>query len=121
MSLLLALAQDESGSGLLEELPDYTGLLLETVIVLGVMLGLLIIAARLLKRWQDPRLGPDTGPIEVVASRTLEPRRRLYLVRVGEEYCLIGSSEHGLHALSSMTSEPPSLSTPLPPADELPS
>lgn len=42
------------------------------------------------------------GPIEVLASFPLEPRKTLYLVKVGGETLLVGSSEQSISLLKTL-------------------
>lgn len=97
----LAAGTNTGGGGPVADLPSYGAAAARTFIALIVVVALLLIAAKFLPRWLSRRPGPTgTGEIEIVASHAIEPRRRIYVVRVrGREY-LIGSSELGLHPLS---------------------
>ena len=78
------------------ELFDY----LKLLAILGIILVLAYVALRV---WL-PRLGAmrkfASGPIQVAARLTLEPRKSLYIVRAGGEYFLVGTSETGMHYLT---------------------
>lgn len=93
----------ESGGGELV-LPDYTSLLIRTLVTLGVMVVVLLLAAKYLPGWLR-RLGPADrdGLIGVVESRRLEPGRTLHVVKVGERMFLIGSTAQGLSTLADVT------------------
>jgi len=76
--------------------------LLRLVLVLA---GILILAFFVL-RFAIPRFfGVDnfrTGPITVVARYSLEPRKSLYIVQVGTEFFLVGTSETNVRFLTSL-------------------
>jgi flagellar biosynthetic protein FliO len=76
--------------------------LLRLVLVLA---GILILAFFVL-RFAIPRFfGVDnfrTGPITVVARYSLEPRKSLYIVQVGTEFFLVGTSETNVQFLTSL-------------------
>ena len=44
----------------------------------------------------------NSGPVEVLARYTLEPRKNLYIVKVGTEMFLIASSESNIHFLTAL-------------------
>jgi flagellar biosynthetic protein FliO len=70
-----------------------------------VLVGILILAFFVL-RFAIPRFfGVDnfrTGPIKVVARYSLEPRKSLYIVQVGTEFFLVGTSETNVQFLTSL-------------------
>ena len=66
---------------------------------LGVLLIGLFLLVKFLPRWLRTRPA-GAGLIDVVDRRAIEGRRALLLVRVGEQYFLVGSSESGLTLLS---------------------
>jgi flagellar protein FliO/FliZ len=77
---------------------DYLKLLL----VLGFILALAFITLRMvLPRITGSRaLGP--GAIQVAARYPLEPKKNLYVIRVGEDYFLVGTTESGMHYLTTL-------------------
>lgn len=84
----------------LSDLPSYGEALIRMVVVLASILIALLILAKLLPRWLNRSLGHKSkGDIAVVDSIQLEPRRRVYLLRVSGREVLVGSSEQGLHTL----------------------
>lgn len=46
----------------------------------------------------------SSGPIQVVARYSLEPRKTLYIVQTAGSYFLIGTSDSGVHYLTSLDS-----------------
>jgi flagellar biogenesis protein FliO len=44
----------------------------------------------------------SSGVIRVSARLPLEPKKNLYVVRVGADYYLVGASESGLHYLTAL-------------------
>ena len=91
------------GSSAPTDVGNYTALLISSLVVL-VLLGAVVWA---LTRWKGgARLGQDsTGTMKVRARLTLEPRRTLYVVTVGEKTLLIGTSEQGISTLADVSAE----------------
>lgn len=91
------------GSSAPADVGNYTALLISSLVVL-VLLGAVVWA---LTRWKGgARLAQDgTGTMKVRARLTLEPRRTLYVVTVGEKTLLIGTSEQGISTLADISSE----------------
>ena len=50
-------------------------------------------------------LGRPSGPLELLGRLPLEPRRAVYLVRVGKIVYVVGASEGGLTRLGEMDAE----------------
>jgi flagellar biogenesis protein FliO len=74
--------------------------LLQLGLVLAAVLALAFVVLRLLL----PRIfgvsSANSGPFEVLARYSLEPRKNLYIIKVGKEMFLIGSSESNIHFLT---------------------
>jgi len=68
-----------------------------------LLLGAMVAGSYWLVRAMGKRPGAwrDGGPIEVVASCPLEPRKTLYIVKVGGETLLVGAAENSLSLLKS--------------------
>ena len=92
------------------DLPSYGAQLVQMVVVLlSILIGLLVLA-KLLPRWLGKPPGAGRGDsIKVIDSLALEPRKRIYLVKVGEQFFLIGTSETGVHMLADKAIDPASL------------
>ena len=75
---------------------------IKLVLVLGVILALAFVVLRL----GLPRLAAAhnlaPGVIQVAARYALEPKKSLYVIRVGEDYCLLGTTESGMHDLAAL-------------------
>ncbi len=85
----------------LDDLPSYGEALIRMVVVLVSMLIALMLLARFLPRWLGRSLTVGTaGTIRVMDSLSLEPRKRVYLLKVGEQFFLVGTSEQGVHLLA---------------------
>jgi flagellar biogenesis protein FliO len=95
-------AEPGGGAGGLSDLPSFGESLVKMIVSLAVILTLLLILARVLPRWlgRGSARAVGGGEIEILASRPLEPRRRLYLLRVCGKKILVGSSESGLCRLA---------------------
>ncbi len=68
--------------------------------VMTVLAGVLALAWAGL-RWGLPRfVAPaSSGPIQIVARQSLEPRKTLYIVRTGGRDLLLAASESGVSVL----------------------
>jgi flagellar protein FliO/FliZ len=83
------------------------GGLVRGVIGFVVVIGAILVVAKLLKTNQKrknggyvPRgRGRDGGLVEVVSTTPLGPNRQLHLVRIGDEVILVGSGEGGITPL----------------------
>lgn len=68
---------------------------------LMLVLGLILALAFFVLRVALPRIaGPNnhtTGAIQVATRYPLEPKKNLYVVRVGEGYFLVGTTESEMH------------------------
>jgi flagellar protein FliO/FliZ len=85
---------------------DVGGSLLRGVIGFVVVIGAILVVAKLLKVNQRrsqglaPRgRGRGTGLVEVLSSTPLGPNRQLHLVRIGDEVILVGAGEGGITPL----------------------
>ena len=83
----------------------------QVVQYIGVLLALggVLLLAYVLLRVGLPRLfGMRTssgGPIQVVARYPLEPKKTLYLLRIGTQVFLIGTSESQVQFLTSLAAD----------------
>jgi flagellar biogenesis protein FliO len=83
----------------------------QVVQYIGVLLALggVLLLAYVLLRVGLPRLfGMRTssgGPIQVVARYALEPKKTLYLLRIGTQVFLIGTSESQVQFLTSLAAD----------------
>ena len=72
------------------------------MLVLGGILALAVVAIRF---W-IPRMAlwkrSASGPIEICARLSLEPRRTLYIVKAAGSYMLLATSEAGVQHLSAL-------------------
>lgn len=77
--------------------PDYSAYMLRVVIVLGILLlvgvGLIIVS----RRWFRPAGVADRGgDIQIIATRNLEPGRRLHIVEADGQRLLLASDQGGV-------------------------
>jgi flagellar biogenesis protein FliO len=74
----------------------------KTLLVLGGVSVLAIVAARFwlprLRRTSTSR----SNDIQVLAQCSFEPKRSLYVVRAGKQVVLLGSSESGIHFMTTL-------------------
>jgi flagellar biogenesis protein FliO len=103
-SLILGVWQAGNPSGEIGWVANEFAGLVQVVLILG---GVLLLAFFVL-RFAIPRFfGIDhfrSGPISVVARFSLEPRKNLYIVQIGKEYFLVGTSETNVQLLTSLDS-----------------
>jgi flagellar protein FliO/FliZ len=85
---------------------DVGGGLVRGVIGFAVVIGTILVIAKVLKSNQKrkqgymPRgRGRDGGLVEVISTTPLGPNRQLHLVRIGDEVILVGSGEGGITPL----------------------
>lgn len=83
---------------------DLGGLLLTTVVLLVVVSVVAFVVVRLLRRGLEGRAVGEKV-VTVVARVPLEPRRALYVVRVGGRTLLLGASEMGLGLVTELDGE----------------
>jgi flagellar biogenesis protein FliO len=73
------------------------------------VLGLVLLLAYAIMHRVLPRIAGarqlSSGAIRVAARLPLEPRKNLYVIRVGDDYYLVGTSESGLHYLTALATE----------------
>lgn len=75
------------------------GYLVETFVTL---LAVVAVAVAVLVSAKRLGVGAPTGPIELVGRLPLDARRAVYLVRVGTQVLVLGSSEAGITKLGEM-------------------
>ena len=99
--LLLQAAPDYDIGSANSELLHYVKL----VSVLGLILAVtfMVLHVALPRIPGVRRLG--AGPIRVAARLPLEPKKNLYVIRVGADYYLVGTSESGMHYLTALDKE----------------
>jgi flagellar biosynthetic protein FliO len=118
MTSLAALAQA------LDELPAGTGGFGAQLVRTSVALLIVCVAAWWLVRYAARRgmLGASTrGRHMTVLERvSLDPRRALHLVRVGDRVLVLGASEEGLRTLAELPASELALDEPTKPADAAP-
>ena len=81
-------------------------LVVKMLLSLGAVLGLMGGIVVVLKRYVMPgRVSGDTPiAIEILAQKSLQPRRSVVVLKVLDKVLVVGMSEHGMHPLSEMTS-----------------
>ena len=75
---------------------------------LVLVLALILVLAFVVLRMVLPRIAGartlEPGAIQVAARYPLEPKKNLYVIRVGEDYFLVGTTESGMHYLTTLDS-----------------
>lgn len=85
---------------------DFTMLFIK---MMGALAIVCILAVVILK-YAIPKIGvfkrfAGGKYIEVKARHSLDPKKQLYLVKVGPRYALLGASEHGVHLVMELKKE----------------
>lgn len=80
----------------------YGELLWMSIGLLAAIGVIAVVAVRLFGGGRMLRRGSGGGLLEVIARQPLEPRRSLYVVRVGERRLLVGTSELGVTMLTEL-------------------
>ena len=80
----------------------YAAYLLETFVTL-----LAVIAIAFVVLYGARRMGAlrPRGPIQLVGQLTVEARRSIYLVKVGEKVLVVGASESGMSKLGELSAD----------------
>jgi flagellar biogenesis protein FliO len=71
----------------------------ETVVTLLLISGLAILVLYAARR---SGVGRSLGPVTLAGRLVLDPRRAIYLVKIGETYFVVGASEAGLTKLGEL-------------------
>lgn len=91
-----------------QELGSVTGQALELVRVLFILAAVVLLAYVAVRHWLPRVTGLrnlEAGPIQILARTPLEPKKSLYLLKVGSEILLVGTSENQLHFLKALDPE----------------
>jgi flagellar biogenesis protein FliO len=78
-------------------------LLLKLGVALAVLVGLLILTARL-SRGRLPRLGSG-APVDIILTHPVGPRKNIQLLQIGSRALLLGVSEQEIRTLAEFTPE----------------
>jgi flagellar biosynthetic protein FliO len=103
LGILLAIqTSPATGEGAL----DFTWLFIRMISALVVV----CILAVIILKYAVPRIGffkkySGGKYIDVVARQNLDQRKHLYIIKVGERYALVGSSDHGVNLVMELKKE----------------
>jgi len=78
--------------------------LIKVLVCLSALLGALLLALFIWKRWVDSRPGGGCPLIKVLATRYLAPKKALLLVGVGEEKFLLASAGDHVTLITALAS-----------------
>jgi len=91
-----------------DQLTSFSSQIYDYFKLLLVLAGVLLLAILTVRYWL-PRLTGVThaaaGPIRVVSRFALEPRKNLYILKVGDDSFLIGTSESEIFYLTSLDTQ----------------
>jgi len=90
-SLLGPLANNALAQSAASELPGITAAsLLQTALALAAVIGVLFLAAYLLRKVNGGRGFGSNGPLRVVGGLMIGPRERIVLVEIGDTWIVVG-------------------------------
>lgn len=79
--------------------------LIKLVLALGLILVIIYGSVWLMKRFSLGKMVGNSELISVVDKRFLAPKQAVYLLKVGKQHLLVGSSEAGLTKIAALASE----------------
>lgn len=79
-----------------------TGALLQTLLGLGAVLGMLLLAVFLLRKLNDGRGFGNRGPLRMVGGLTLGTRERIVVVEAGDTWLVLGVAPGQISTLHTM-------------------
>lgn len=91
-----------------DQLTSINTQIVQYIEVLLALAGVLVLAYVLLRVGLPRVFGMQTssgGPIQLIARYPLEPKKTLYLLKIGAQLLLIGTSESQVQFLTSIASE----------------
>jgi flagellar biosynthetic protein FliO len=89
-----------------ESAVDFTWLFIKMI---GALIVVCILAVVIMK-YAVPRTGffrkfSGGRYIEIVARQSIDQRKHLYIIKIGERYALVGSSDHGVSLVMELKPE----------------
>lgn len=101
LTLLIALVETVPATPAATD--SFTWLLVKMLVVLGAVCVLAVIVLK----YGGPRLGAWRGVagskhIDIVARRALDPKKQLWIIRVGKRHFLLGSAEGAVNCLAEL-------------------
>lgn len=89
---------EQSGGG--------TSWVLQTLMSLGVVIGLILLLRAVWMRLSgQPRVAPSTPIVEVLSRTAVAPRNHILLLRIGHRILIVGDSGSGMRTLASVEDE----------------
>jgi flagellar protein FliO/FliZ len=86
--------------------PVDTALLGRTSIGLLAVIGVILIAAWLLKRFGTGR-GGDSQRLRLIASRSVGNRERIVIMEIEDQWLVLGITPHSINCLHQLSARPP--------------
>ena len=84
---------------------DYTALMLKMLALLGVVIVLGFILIRYVGRVGQVRGRSTVQNFEILSWLKLEPKKTVYLVRIGKRTFALGAAESGLNVIAELNSD----------------
>jgi flagellar biogenesis protein FliO len=84
---------------------DFTALMIKMLVLLAVIVVLGFIVIRFIGNVGRPRGRGGDRNFEIISWLKLEPKKTVYLVRIGKRTFALGAAESSLNVISEMTDE----------------
>ena len=85
----------------IDEGPGFAGLIARLTFALAAVFGLIFLASWLARKYMPGQIaGGGRGPIEVISTRSVGPRKSLMLVRIQDKTILLGMTAQNLQFLT---------------------
>jgi flagellar biosynthetic protein FliO len=78
------------------QMVDSTGWMISVFLKLVLVLMLILCAAVVVKRWTNGTVRINDRKMQVVETLTLNPKRALHIIRVGDQSFLIGATDQNI-------------------------
>jgi len=102
---LVIAAQNSAASADLpgNNLVSTTGLFFNIALKLGIVLLMIYVFMQFLKRWQGGKQIKQKKLLSVIETAYLNPRQALHLVKAGDKFLLLGSTDQSVSCLSELS------------------
>lgn len=101
--LLMAVAWAQTSDAASQ--PDFSGLFFKTMALLAIIVVLGFLLVRYVGKVGRVRGKSGSKDFEMLSWMRIEPKKSLYLVRIGKRKFALGSAEHNLNLIAEMTDE----------------
>jgi len=101
--LLMAVAWAQTSDAVSQ--PDFAGLFLKTMALLAIIVVLGFLLVRYVGHGGRGRGKSGNKDFEMLSWMRIEPKKNLYLVRIGKRKFALGSAEHNLNLIAELSDD----------------